>query len=401
MSGPVLIDLDARPHDPGPARRHRSRRPAVAAAALVLVLAGGATPTAYAEELTPVLEGDGRGITAALLTPAALYTQHGVSAGGTSDIWARPVRPGGPEWITQVPSAGAAMRLDPSGTVLVVEPGDAGQATFVDAGTGRVRWRSGDYPSLLALGPRVLEWLPGRDELRVRDVATGEPLWSARAAAFLVDERAHRFVVTLDERRRATVLAAATGRVLTGPHDLGVEWADGFAPPSPPARVIGDRLVVFGAAYVAAFAVDDLRPLWRTPTARPYDVGACGDQICAFSSGGLTVLDPASGRPRWTSDRWRGLADDGTTLLDELGRAARVDLRTGRITYDLGTGTLVGGLQLISDGDDGALVRRVGDGRVLGSLSRVVPGACASAGDLLACRTSDARFRVWRVGRGP
>jgi len=390
----VLIDLDGRPHRPGQVRRARPRHGAVVAALLVLVLAGGAAPPAYAEELTPVLEGDGRSITAALVTPAALYTQHGASAGGTSDVWARPVRPGGPEWITQLPAAGAAMWLDPSGTVLVVEPGDAGEAAFLDARTGRVRWRSGDYPTLRGLGARVAEWRPVPAEVRIRDLATGDMVWSRRAAGFLVDEEAHRFVVILDERHRATVLAAGTGRALTGPRDLGVEEG------SEATRLIGDRLLVLGAVHVAAFGLPDLRPLWRTPLARPLDVSACGEQICAFSSGGLTVLDARTGRPRWAGDRWRGLAADGETLLDERGRAARVDLTTGRITDDLGVGSLVGGLQLIGDGGDGALVRRLDDGRVLGVLSRVPPGACTSAGHLLACRTSDARFRVWRVGHG-
>ncbi|WP_249997712.1 PQQ-binding-like beta-propeller repeat protein [Actinoplanes sp. M2I2] len=399
----MTIDLDVAPAIPTRDGRRRTRWDVLAVAVLVLVLATASAPPPPRSDLSAVLEGDGRGITASLLTRTALFTQHEPAAGSTSDIWARPVRPGGPEWITQVPAAGSGLWLDETGTVLVNETGDAGQATFLDVRTGRIRWRTTDYATVRSLGARVTDWRPAPPSpvgtLRIRDVATGRLVWSRPAAGFVVDD-AHRYVVTLDGRRRATVLAAADGRVLAGPRDLDVAWGVEFAPPSVAAQVIADRLVVFGTAFVAAFRIADLAPLWRTTTAQPFAVAGCGEQICALSSGGLAVLDPGTGTVRWTSSRWRGLADDGTTLLDQTGRSARVDLATGRIEDDLGGGSVVAGLQVVDDGDARTLIRRIADGRVLGVIPRVPPGSCTAAADLLACRTLDARFRVWRLPPG-
>ncbi|WP_250030350.1 outer membrane protein assembly factor BamB family protein [Paractinoplanes maris] len=390
----MTIDLDVAPTGTRAGGR-RTRFDLLAVVASVLVLVGASTPPTYAGELEPVLEGDGRSISAGLVTGSAIYTQHSLTVGGASDIWARPLRPGGPEWITQVRGSGTGLWLDASQTVLVSEAGDAGETTFLDARTGRVLWRTAEYATVRDLGSGVTDWQQG-GRLRIREVATGRIRWSAPATAFAGDP-AHRYVVTFDEQNRATVLAAADGRVVTGPRRLGVEWGLDFPPPLAPARVIGDLLVVFGAAFVAAFRIGDLTPRWRTTTDRPFELRGCGDQICAFSSGGLAVLDRGTGTVRWTSARWRGLAPDGETLLDEAGRAARVDLATGHVDRDLGEGSVVGGLLLVEGDGERTLVRRVSDGRVLGTVERVPQGACAAGGGFLACRTFDARFRVWRL----
>ena len=132
----VLIDLDAGPA-PRPVVRSNRRYGALAVTALLVALLGGAVPAAVTRELVPVLQSRGRPVSTGLLTGAALYTQRAGPADGLSQIEARPLRPGGPAWTNFVPTVGAGLMLDESGTVLVSAAGDAG-ATFLDTVTGRV-----------------------------------------------------------------------------------------------------------------------------------------------------------------------------------------------------------------------------------------------------------------------
>jgi len=244
----MTIDLDVAPA--GRVRRGERRTSVIVVAALVLALVAASAPPSHAPGITPVFEGDGRGITAGLLTGTAVFTQHSTSEDRSADIWARPIEPGGPEWITKVAGPGAGLWLDRSGTMLVSESGDGGETTLLDARTGHVRWRTGQHSSVQAVG------------------------------------------------------AAVTDRVPPGP---------------------------------------------------------------------LRVRDGA-------------------------GRAARVDLATGRVEAEPGAGDVVDGLQFAYGGER-TLIRGLADGRVLGEIPKVAAGACIAAADLFACRTVDARFRVWRVRR--
>ena len=394
----VLIDLDAGPA-PRPVVRSNRRYGALAVTALLVALLGGAVPAAVTRELVPVLQSRGRPVSTGLLTGAALYTQRAGPADGLSQIEARPLAPGGPSWTAFVPAAGSGLVLDDSGTVLVVAAGDAG-ATFLDAATGRERWRADGGVTVRVVGGRAAEWAPGLDSdpgrLRMRDLATGRPLWSRPAATFAVDA-AHRRVVTLEATGRAAVYAASDGRVLTGPRDLGVAWEAGLPEPYAPAEVLDDRVVVMGPDLVAAYRLDGLTPLWRTRVEAAVLVQRCGGQVCVLTSGGLTVLDPATGATGWRSTRWRGIAEDGSTLLDEGGRATRVDFATGRVERELGRGLVVGGLLLRDDGERTSVVR-FGDGRTLGALPRQSLDACTAGGGHLACATDATTMTVWRTG---
>ena len=395
----MLIDLDAGPAPQPVARARRHRRHRVTAVALlVLALLGGEAPATPARELVPVLVSEGRPVSTGTLAGAALYTQRAGPADGLSQIEARPLRPGGPAWTNFVPAAGAGLLLDESGTVLVSAAGDAG-ATFLDAVTGRVRWRADVGATMRVLGARAAEWTPevdGPGRLRMRALATGRPLWSRPAAAFAVDA-GNRTVVTLDADGTAAVYAAADGRSLTGPRDLGLRWPGGLPVPYAPAEVLDDRVVVMGPAVVAAYRLADLTPLWRTPVADPAVIRRCGARLCVLTTAGATVLDPATGAVSWTTGRWRGLADDGSTLLDDAGRATRVDFATGRVQRELGRGPAVGGLLLRDDGDRTTVVR-LRDGRELGTLARGGLDACTAGAGFLACATDAATMTVWPAG---
>ncbi|MCO8276012.1 PQQ-like beta-propeller repeat protein [Actinoplanes sp. TRM 88003] len=391
----MTIDLDVAPAAPDRRRAGRTRSGPFVVAALVLALVAASAPPSYAAVLTPVLEGDGREITGSVLTATAIFTQHGGPGDESSDVWARPIDPGGPEWITKVSGPGTGLWLDRSGSVLVSESGDQGEKTFLDARTGHTLWRTGQYSSVRPVGAAVTDWVPP-GLLRLRDVTTGRVLWSHPARAFTVDQQ-QRYVIVFDGRRRPTVLAAADGRVVARSDRLDFEWSADLPSPYVPVRPIGDSLVAVGPTAITAYRLTDLSPRWRTTIARPAVVTGCGGRICAFSDDGLTVLDAVSGAARWAGERWRSLAGD--ILTDDTGRAARVDLATGRVRAELGRGDVLGDLQLIGAGGERTLVRRLTDGRVLGEATRVAAGACTAAADLLACRTTDARFRVWRVGR--
>ena len=148
----VVIDLDVEPASPPPVRPDRRRYALIAVAALLLVLLGGAAPLPPARQLEPVLDFDDWATTSVVLSGTALYTQRAGEVEGRTEITARPLRPGGPDWTVEVPAAGAELLLDDSQSVLVSAAGDAGQTTFVDARTGAVRWRVPDYATVQVVG---------------------------------------------------------------------------------------------------------------------------------------------------------------------------------------------------------------------------------------------------------
>jgi len=88
----MVIDLDRGPAGTTSAGGRRTRYDLLAVLVLVLASVGGSAPAAYVGRLWPVLAGDGRGVTASLLTATALCTQRVI----TADDVVRRVRAGGP-----------------------------------------------------------------------------------------------------------------------------------------------------------------------------------------------------------------------------------------------------------------------------------------------------------------
>lgn len=386
----VLIDLDVAPvtSERPTARVTGSRRLArvVAVAGLVLLLLGGAAVLPRGAGVVEVLRADGVGLSSGLLTTQAVYI-----ARTDGRVEAIPLCEGCPSWRAEITSG---QRLQLAGSTLVVDSNDAGVATFLDARTGTVLWSQDGFPFVQLVGGRAAEWSPDDGVLRLRELRTGRLFWKRPASAFAGDETR---VVLLDGTR-AAVYAAADGRELTGPRALSVRGEWDFSVPGATVQLVGERLIAISGASVAAFRLDGLEREWRTPVASPFGAAACGGGLlCVVGFEGLTMLDPASGRVRWSGPQWR-LVSESEVLTGDDGRSARVDLATGRVTHDFGRGRPVGDLLFYPEGDRTTLVG-ADDGRVRGVIPRVTPDACQRAGDLLSCLRHDLTVSVWRFAR--
>lgn len=395
---PVLIDLDVRPPV-------RVRRPPLAspwkpllAVALLLTLGGVAPPAAGA--LVEVAATGGRSVEARVLTADALFTTVSAPEGGGyggPEIRAFPLRPGGPDWIVEDSTQGSRLSLDPTGSMLIVEPDTNGLFMVLDARTGRERWHTEPWMSTRVLGDRVA-LLADDDRLTVADLATGRPIWSATAVTSAMDGDAWH-LVTIDRDGRATVRAVADGRVLAGPAGVGIDkrtWNGEYPEPLTTITVLDGRLYVLGTSYVAAYQPGDLTRLWRTKVSRlPASLRACGDAVCAQGPKGVTVLDAATGAVRWTDPRWRTVAPDWLVTGDARA-AARVDPATGRVVRDLDGAVPAGDLALRTDRDH-TWVLRLRDGRVVGRLPPFAPAGCVRHAPYLACPTDGRAVTVWRV----
>jgi hypothetical protein len=373
----VLIDLDAA--SPVPRRRRGLLKPA-SLAAMLLLLGGAATP-ASADGIVRVADTGDSLVTTHLLTPTALYTAN------ASTVTAIPLAPGGSGWTAPAPDEQVTLSI--SGATLAVLPQDDGAAVFLDARTGKVRWRAPQFATIRLFGSRVAvwTWIDGRDTglLRMADIATGRTLWarSDGAMALAGDERR---VITIDAYGRSMVLASPTGAKLAAREDADlIDQGDGTV-------VLGDRLYWWTSALVAAYALPSLTPLWRVRARATERVAPCGPLICLTGGAGVTAVDPAGGKVRWTSAEWRSIAGD--VAVTRASRAARLDPATGRVVEELGRGGPVGGLMLRFDHDRTWAIR-LRDGRVLGALPLVLPSSCAAAGAYLACPTADRNLTVW------
>jgi hypothetical protein len=143
----------------------------------------------------------------------------------------------------------------------------------------------------------------------------------------------------------------------------------------------------------------------------------CGGAVCALDwSGGLRVLDAATGALKWHDDRWNHVREVGGYLLggndtgsDRRRRLEVVDPRTGTVRGDFGrwqtlgaprAGGTVLGIRTQSPGD---LVRyalldpRNLTIRMLG-VAAPVAGDCHATTRALICRRIDASIGIWRLG---
>jgi outer membrane protein assembly factor BamB len=335
---------------------------------------------------------DAADVTAHLLTPDALHlARPGV-------VEARPLVPGGPRWSAEVATHEGTISLE--ATTIVVRPARLSGAIFLDAATGRIRWRTPELSAVLVLGDRVA--VADTETLRMLDLATGRVRWERPAPAIALDTDAgHRYLLGLDRVGRATVYSAADGATLTTGPDLGVDpylWGLGEAVGTSDAKIVKDILFLYAPTSVAAYRLRDLAPLWEAPAVDERLLGPCGDLICTTGDRGAIAFEPATGKVRWTSPRWRSIAPDGLAVAVD-HRVARIDPATGRVREELGRGELAGDLLLRYDGDR-TFVTGLSDGAVLGSVPVTALSGCATAGSYLACPTDAQAVTVWRVDRG-
>jgi outer membrane protein assembly factor BamB len=384
----VLIDLDAEP----PSSRPRLGVLKFVPVVLFLLVVGGAAPSERARIGTAADTGT-RAVTAHLLTAEALYT---VDATGVQAV---PLTAGGPRWRTALAVQRPGLRFEGDGSTLAVWRGAQGGVTFLDARTGRERWRTSNFSVARVFGDRVVLWQLDDGLLRMADLADGRVRWERAATVLALEvDPAHRYVLAVDRQGRGTVYSAADGTPVSAGRDLGVDpyaWGIGNALDQSSAEIVGDALYLHSQTFVAAYAMPELTPRWRARILAPQYLGPCGPLICVTGERGASALDPADGQVRWTSPRWRSIGADGLALgMDS--RVARIDPATGAVRSELGRGVPAGELLLRFDGDR-TVVTRLADAGSLGVLPVGAPGDCTTAGAWLACLTGAPRVTVWEI----
>ncbi|MGX6601759.1 outer membrane protein assembly factor BamB family protein [Micromonosporaceae bacterium Da 78-11] len=407
----MLIDLDVRPP---PSRTDKPRVPSALPAVAVLLLLTGLLGAAAAPgrrgALVEVASTHGRLVYNGLLTSDVLYTTQ-VGAGAGVELQSRPLHPGGPAWTVTVPTSEdqpVTVSLTRQGPVVVVAGatnGSAGVTVFLDAATGAEIWRTPEYSQTVVLDDRVAT--TDENGLRVVSLRTGKKIWSRRfdGVAALDRTAAGDRLVVFDFGGRASVLDTGDGRVLRAGRDLGVgelmqhdlDGSTGTAGEEGAGElVVGDQLYLYGATFLAAYRLPDLRRLWRLPTWTGR-VAGCGPAVCAVTSDGMQVLDPATGALRRSGHGWQSVSDGGVAMTGN-GTALQIDLSTGRDLRTLGHGTVAGELMLFWD-EDGMWVTDLRHGRPIALVHDVVPVRCSAVDEFLTCPGAGRTMTVWRVDR--
>ncbi|MFC7527216.1 PQQ-binding-like beta-propeller repeat protein [Actinoplanes sp. GCM10030250] len=290
--------------------------------------------------------------------------------GSNQPLWQRPV-------LLQGVSAA-------DGLALVREEGaDFGEAYWhgVDLHTGAVRWtvhqNGQDDVAVSSYGKGYPQWLyvlTGDGRLEARDTRTGRP-----AATVTVPEG----------RSGSTSLWTAGNLVLVGAGGSGTTGYDMNA---------------------------GLQPRWRSGMNLSWYRGpvTCGEFICAFlPQRGILVIDPLTGRERWSSDRWDYADRVGGHLLSVMPGTAYprlyvLDPATGDVLGDAGLWQSAGPgpepetayvLRTVSGQDRiwyGVLDLTTLRIRVLGAADDV-SGDCHFSAGALVCRRIDATVGVWRI----
>ncbi len=254
---------------------------------------------------------------------------------------------------------------------------------------------------------------PSHTDVRVVDLATGAVRWSAGfTGGAVVDTVPGRPDVLLFYSRTGFSLRAlTTGAVLAARAVDGSPEVDAvfgvprtsdlllITGPDPKSPVAG-----FGPLLVTAYSQATLAPVWTRaePEGTDRAITVCGDEPCIITNHGLTALDPATGRDRWTiqlNASLRRYGPDVYVLENTQSRVLEVrDPVTGAVRADLrrwsSTSTPIGDAPvLLSHAERG--------GAVFGLLrpyGRVQPlGRSATA--VTECQNNDA-FAVCRTPAG-
>lgn len=440
MSTTVVIDLGddwSVAGDPPPRPRRPPARGPLTALLLVavLLLAGGAAGpqpafvplvTIAAQGVSSIdVGGDGLFVGQAILGQrfVARYALHG----------------GRQTWGVTVPNVPQGLLYLAGADALMVQTfnneNNEDHFTVLDAATGRELWSStGNLvwapsptaaPSF-AQGLLISEDPGGTTQLRYTDMRTGRPIWTRPfpSATRLVAEQAvgsdSAFVlaaadgtVTLLGRAAGEVLATRQiGRIASDPGTFDPEYMTTF-------NGIGNRLVVMRQegvlANVSTYDLPGLTLRWSLTAPLSGYPSDCGPVLCLSDRNGeLVALDLTDGSTRWHSPGWQGASDLGGGRLlayraTTNAQAGVLDAATGRTLVDLVTWTTMSGsgadvLLTAPDRDYrytwfALLDAERGVVRPLGRLADVSTQGCDAHGEILVCRTFDARLRVWRYRR--
>ncbi|GAA0800226.1 outer membrane protein assembly factor BamB family protein [Spirilliplanes yamanashiensis] len=422
-----MIDLGVLPHEPAapsaeppppPRARLRAWRPfalTLAAVLLATVTAGGRLTPPDRPLVIPAAAGD-----ATLLGGEHYFVVSGQEPTRLVSTYA--LADGALLSRTPLAVAGALTDLRLAGGVLVVShQADlvGGEATVgLDTRTGGRLWR---HPArLTGFSPDGLVLLldqPGSvgaqtwTAARPRD---GVVAWQHVVPPAAVTELAPGGrVVTAEVTGRVEIRDADTGRVTAAAQvpaqrqwrDGGINmWAD------------HDLLLLGGPDGIDAYDLGTLVARWHRDTdlSRYFVLPQCGDALCLFGRfGGLQVLDPATGRSRWSAERWGVAERVGAYMLASLDSGpvwdrplVVLDAATGDPRGTLGAWQPVG--EPLPGGRIVAVRQTPADRQVryavidpatvsvrLLGVADGVAGRCAATTDRLVCRREDATVGVW------
>jgi hypothetical protein len=334
--------------------------------------------------------------------------------------------------LTTVAVTGAIYDVTAVGdTVLVSYQADsfgAVRTVAIAAGTDRALWRR--PARLLGISPSdglvlLREKLPQFGPLHWYgiDLLSGDIRWMLEQPVDgYITETGYvdgfpRRLVTVNLAGRLEVRDTTTGAVTAATTiEVPADWAKyGIA-----LWPDGDLILAGDHTGATAYAVPDLTERWRAPVDlySSYIGPGCGDAVCLFSprDAGIRVLDRATGRDRWTSDRWSYGDQAGPYLIVGGGQGTRrsqtlnvVATMTGRVRGDFGPwhgvgpalpdGTVVGLRE--QPAEDVVWYARLDPAtlrvQVLGAADHV-SGDCQTAPDVLVCRRVDASVGIWKLG---
>ncbi|WFE49609.1 PQQ-binding-like beta-propeller repeat protein [Micromonospora sp. WMMD1155] len=305
------------------------------------------------------------------------------------------------------------------GLVLAMAVNDDGvfETTAYDSATGQRRWQHPGGPQPIAQGGLLLTENRGDREGAMGrvDPGTGRVLWSmsipapSNPAYHRRDGQIDQFVL-LQPTGEVQVYDAGTGRLLRG-----IDTLPGDRAAYQRVWVVDDLLLLVppGSTRLIAYRLAYLQPLWTAEVPLISFVFACADLLCAVpQTGGLQVLDPATGVVRWSDSGPNNLADvrHGQLLMARPGRGYEVwDAATGRVRTELGPWALMQVLgpdaPLVGtrSGDDGRMV--VAELDLVAHRARIVDvlpaiaGSCQASLPMLLCQRLDGTTALWRLTR--
>jgi outer membrane protein assembly factor BamB len=435
-TGVPIIDLDQVPDGPEPDRRRpgaRLRAPRAARVAAVLLIAFAALAAAAPPRpgLRPVLSAGGTAAAAFTLGRDALYTAaYGVdNPNSQSGVRRYDLTDGSLTWATSLPQGVQNLVVSDGAGVVMARSGTDPRASFLDAATGAVLWRSeAANTAILSIQDGGVLFRtdtgPGATVLRLAGARTGRTVWTRTVDALIMlgpDDlwggRADR-IVTVGAGGGVLTLDYATGRMLAeGSLGGPLRPAEDRDALGVRAQTVGDDLLVVhrrdaAGTSLTAYAPAPFRRLWRTGGSAGF-VHDCGPVLCAgwgdpptgspVTGPRLSGLDPADGSVRWANGWYTAVRYDDRTLL-AVDRTAEpvmalLDPATGRTLRSLGRVAPVGDLLLYPDSraDGRTWVYPPGATVPAGAVDVAAPFGCVARDRYLACPSTAGPTRVWRV----
>ncbi|MFF5179267.1 PQQ-binding-like beta-propeller repeat protein [Micromonospora sp. NPDC000316] len=428
MSGPV-IDLGELRHGPDtdplprpPLAKGRPLRSAVVLLLVLISLAAAGPPTRREAVTLP-----GR-LGADALVAGDLFVLVEPLSGltGQRRLTALHLPGGEPAWQVPLPAEGRYWGIAQQGELLLAtghELGPDRQGTLtvaLDRATGAYHWQQPGSPSRLGDGNLLLHSVDDDQggTLRAVDPCCGTVRWQVPVVpggefSFREGEHGVDRVVLSHANGPVEVLDAVSGAVL-----VRADLAPPGGGPNTGVQIVEDMLLTFGGSptMITAYGLDGLEQRWRTPADEALYASDCGVVVCLQNrSGGLRVVDAATGRLLWGNDRWAWVWPYAgrlvATTLSSAGPGAEqivvLEPQTGRVLAELGRWELAqfpfGGpmIGVRPHPDGGLLVAEldIGGGtvRLLDVLRDAARECQAVDTGRLLCRRQDASFGLWQL----